>query len=109
MDQRRMKLHNEELHNLYFSPNNIRMIKSRKTKWAANVTCMTAEKKNVQRNLVGNPEGKISLGRSVCRWAVNIKIDLKETGGRGMDWIDLAQDRGYWRASVNTIVNLLVP
>jgi hypothetical protein len=55
-----MKLHNEELHNLYSSPSVIRMIKSRKTRWAGTAT-RVAEKMNAHRILVGNPEGKRSL------------------------------------------------
>jgi hypothetical protein len=50
----------------------------------------------------------IPLERSRCRWADNIKIDLREIGWDGMDWIDLAQDRDQWRALVNTIMNLRV-
>jgi hypothetical protein len=67
------------------------------------------EKKNAYRILVGNPEGKRPLGRPRCRWEDNIKMDLKEIGWGGMDWIDLAQDRDQWRALVNTVMNLLVP
>jgi hypothetical protein len=48
------------------------------------------EKLNVYRTLVGNPEGKISLGRTRCKWEDNIKMDLSDVGGSGMDWIDLA-------------------
>jgi hypothetical protein len=58
---------------------------------------------------VGKAEEKRLLGRSICRLADNIKMNLKEIGWSGMDWIDLAQDRDHWRAFVNTIVNLLVP
>jgi hypothetical protein len=69
------KLHNEERHNLYFLPNIIRMIKSRKMKWAGHVAWM--EKRNAYRILVGKPEGKTPLGRPRRRWMDNIKIDLK--------------------------------
>jgi hypothetical protein len=65
------------------------------------------EKRNASRILVGKPEGKRPLGRPRCRWADNIKMDLREMGG--MDWIDLAQDRDQWRALVNTEMNLRVP
>jgi hypothetical protein len=58
---------------------------------------------------VGKPEGKRPLGRPRCRWVDNIKIDLRETGWDGMDWIDLAQDRDQWRALVNMVMNLRVP
>jgi hypothetical protein len=55
---------------------------------------------------MGRPEGKRPLGRTRCRWVNYIKMDLREDG---MDWIDLAQDRGQWRALVNTVMNLWVP
>jgi hypothetical protein len=58
---------------------------------------------------VGKPEGKRPLGRPRCRWEDNIKMDLRETGWGGMDWIDLAEDRGQWRALVNIAMNLWVP
>jgi hypothetical protein len=58
---------------------------------------------------VGKPEQNKSLGKPTCRWVDNIKIDLRETGWVGMDWIDLAQDRDQWRALVNTAMNLRVP
>jgi hypothetical protein len=58
---------------------------------------------------VGKPEGKRPLGRPIRRWVNNIKMDVRERGGRGMDCIDLAQDRDRWRALLNTIVNLRVP
>jgi hypothetical protein len=67
------------------------------------------EKRSAHRILVGKPEEKRLLGRPIRRWADNIKMDLKEIGWGGMNWINLAQDRGHWRASVNTIVNILVP
>jgi hypothetical protein len=59
--------------------------------------------------LVGKPDGEISLGRSRRRLVDNIKMDLKEIGWGGMDWIDLLQDKEKWRAHVNTIMNLQVP
>jgi hypothetical protein len=58
---------------------------------------------------VGKPEGKRPLGRPRCRWEDNIKIDLQEVGCGGMEWIDLAQDSGTWRALVNAVMNLRVP
>ena len=66
------------------------------------------EDRGVQRVLVGKPEGKRPLGRPRCRWEDNIKMDLQEVGGGGMDWIDLAQDRDRWRALVNAVMNLWV-
>jgi hypothetical protein len=67
------------------------------------------EKRNAYRILVGKPEGKRPLGRPRRRWEDNIRIDLREIGWGGMDWIDLAQDRDQWRALVNTVMNLRVP
>jgi hypothetical protein len=57
---------------------------------------------------VGKPEGKRSLGRPRCRWEDNIRMDLREIGSGGMDWIDLDQNRDQWRALVNTVINLRV-
>jgi hypothetical protein len=102
------KLHNEELHSLYSSPSIIIMMKSRRMRWAGHVARMGA-KRNVYRILVGKPEGKRPLGRPRRRWADNIKMDLREIGWDGMDWIELAQDKDPWRALVNTVMNLRVP
>jgi hypothetical protein len=102
------KLHNEELHNLHSSPSIIRIIKSRRMRWAGHVARM-GEKRNVYRLLVGKPEGKRPLGRPRHRWMKNIKIDLLERGLNVVDWIGLAQDRYRWRAFVNSVMNLRVP
>jgi hypothetical protein len=102
------KLHNEELHNLYSLPGIIRIIKSRRMRWAGHVARM-GEKRNVYRLLVGKPEGKRPLGRLRHRWIDNIKTDLLETGLSVVDWIGLAQDRYRWRALVNAVMNLWVP
>jgi hypothetical protein len=67
------------------------------------------EKRNAYRILVGNPEGKRPLGRPRRRWLDNIKMNLREIGWDGMDWIDLTQDRDLWRALVNAVMNLRVP
>jgi hypothetical protein len=67
------------------------------------------EKRNAYRILVGKPEGKRPLGRPRRRWVDNIKMDLREIGWDGMDWIDLAHDRDQWRALVNTVMNFRVP
>jgi hypothetical protein len=99
------KLHNEELHNLYSSPNRIRMIKSRRMRWAGHM----GEPRNAYRILVGKPEGKRQLGRLRRRYVDNIKIDLREIGWDGADWNDLPQDRDQWRALLNTVMNLRVP
>jgi hypothetical protein len=87
------KLHNEELHRLYSSPSIIRMIKSRRMRWAGHVARI-GEKINAYRILVGKPEGKRPSRRQRHRWVDNIKMDLREIGWDGMDWIDLAQDWG---------------
>jgi hypothetical protein len=102
------KLHNEELHNLYSSPGIIRTIKSRRMRWAGHVARM-GEKRNAYRILVGKPEERRPLGRPRCRWVDNIKMDLREIGWDGVDWVVLAQDRDQWRALVNTVMNLRVP
>jgi hypothetical protein len=52
---------------------------------------------------------RIFVGRPRCRWVDNIKMDLREIGLDGMDWIKLAQDRDQWRALVNTVMNVRVP
>jgi hypothetical protein len=93
---------------LYFSPNIIRMIKSRRLRWVGHVARM-GERKNAYRILVGKPEGKRPLGRPRQMWVDNIKMDLRDIGWDGMGWIELAQDRDQWRALVNTVVKLRVP
>jgi hypothetical protein len=102
------KLHNQELHNFYGSPCIIRIMKSKKIRWMWHVARM-GENRNAYRILVGKPEGKGPLGEPRRRWENNIRMDLREIGWGGMDWIDLAQDRDQWRALVNTIMNSRVP
>jgi hypothetical protein len=102
------KLHDEELRDLYCSPSIIRMIKSRRMRWAGHVARMW-EKRNAYRLLVGKPEGKRPLERPRCRWVDNIKMDLGEIGWGGVDWIGMAQDGDQWRALVNAIMDLWVP
>ena len=77
-------------------------------RWAGHVARM-AEKRGVYRVVVGKPEGKIPLGRPRLRWENNIKMDLREVGCGGMDWIELAQDRDSWREFVTAVMNLRVP
>jgi hypothetical protein len=77
------KVHNEELHNLYSSPDINRMIKSRRVRWAGHVARIG--EKNAYRILVGKPEGKRPLGRPRRRWVDNIKIYLREIGWGGME------------------------
>jgi hypothetical protein len=81
---------------LYSSPSIIRIARN-------------GEKRNAYRILVGKPEGKSPLERPRRRWLDNIKMDLREIGWDGIDWIDLAQDRNQWRALVNTVMNLRDP
>jgi hypothetical protein len=83
------KLHNGELHNLYSSPDIIRQIKSRRTRWAGHVARM-GEGRNLYRVLVGKPEGKRPLGRPRRRWEDGLKMDLREIGWEGVEWIHLA-------------------
>jgi hypothetical protein len=85
------KMHNDERHSLYSSPNIVRVIKSRRMRWVGHVACM-GEGRGVYRVLVGRPEGKRPLGRPRRMWEDNIKMDLRETGIDGANWIQLAQD-----------------
>jgi hypothetical protein len=78
------KLHNEGLHDLYSSPNIMRVIKSRIMRWAGHVVWM-AERRGMYRFLVGKLEGKRPLGRPRHRWKNNIKMDLQELECWGMD------------------------
>jgi hypothetical protein len=84
------------------------MIKSRRIRWAGHVARM-GEKRNAYRILVGNPEGKRPLGRPGRRWVDNIKMDLREIGCDGMNWIGLTLNRDRWMALVNTAMNPRVP
>jgi len=77
-------------------------------RWAGHVERM-GKRRGVFRLLVGKHEGKRPLGRPRRRWEDNIKMDLQEVGCEGMDWSELVQDRGRWRALVNAAMNLRVP
>ena len=103
-----MTLHNEELNDLYSSPNIVRVIKSRRMKWAGHVARM-GEERGVYMILVGKPEGRRPLGRPRRRWVDNIRTDLQEVKCGYMDWIGLAQDRYRWRTLVSAVMNLRVP
>ena len=67
------------------------------------------EERGVHRVLVGKPDGKKLLGRPRLRWEDNIKMDLQGVGGRCGDWMELVQDRDWWRAFVSKVMNLRVP
>jgi hypothetical protein len=101
------KLHNEELHNLYSSPDIIRQVKSRQMRWAGHVARM-GEKRKGYKVLVGKPEGRRPLGRPRQRWEDGIGMDLRKRM-EGVEWIHLAHNRDRWWALVNTVMNLLVP
>jgi hypothetical protein len=101
------RLHNEELYGLCSSPNIIRVIKSRRMRWAMHLARM-GEGRGSYRILVGRPERRRPLGRPRRRWEDNIKMDVQEVGWGSMDWIDKAQDRDRWRAVVNAVMNLRV-
>ena len=102
------RLHNEELNDLYSSPNIVRVIKSRRMRWAGHVARMV-EERGAYRVLVGRREGKRPLGRPRRRWVDNISMDLHEVGCGYVDWIGLAQDMDRWRMFVSAVMNLRVP
>ena len=89
------RLHNEELNDLYSSPNIVRVIKSRRMRWAG--------------HMVRKPEGRRPLGKPRHRLVDNIRMDLQEVGCGYMDWIGLAQDTDRWRMLVSVVTNLRVP
>jgi hypothetical protein len=92
------------------SPDIIRQIKSRSIRWVGHVELM-AEGRNVYRVLMGKPEGKRPLESPRRRWEDGLKMDMREIGWGGVEWIHLAQDRDLWRSVVNVVLNpwLLVP
>ena len=101
-------MHNEELNDLYSSPNIVLVIKSRRMRWAGRVASM-GEERGVYRVLVGKPEGRRPLGRPRRRWEDTIRMGLQEVGCECMDWIALAQDRDRCRKLVRAVMNLRVP
>jgi hypothetical protein len=103
-----IRLHNKELYALYSSLNIIRVIKSRRLRWAGHLARME-ERRGAYRALVGKPEGRRPLERPRRRWKDNIKMDLREVRYGSADWVNLAQDRDRWRVFVYTVKNLRVP
>jgi hypothetical protein len=101
------KLHNDEIHSLYSSPNIVRVIKARMMRWARHMARM-GEGRGVYRVLVGRPESKIPLGKPRRRREDNIKMDLREIVIDVAKWIQVVQDRVRWRACVKTVMNLRI-
>jgi len=102
------RLHNEELNDLYCSPNIVWVINWRRMRWAGHVARMSDER-GVYRVLVGKPEGRRPLRRPRRRWVDYIRMDLQEVECGYMEWIGLAQDRDRWRTLVSAVMNLGVP
>jgi hypothetical protein len=101
------KLHNEELHNLYYSPDTIRMINSSQMGWSGHVA-HTGIKSDCYKVFLGKPDGNSPLGAHKWRWEDNIEMDLRKIGLCGMDWIHLAQDKDQWCAPANMVRNLQI-
>ena len=101
-------MHNEELNDLYSSPSIVRVIKSRRMRWAGHVARM-GEERGVYTVLLGKPEGRRPVGRPRRRWVDNITMDLQEVGCGYMDSIGLVQDRDRWRTLVSAVMNLRFP
>ena len=102
------KLHNEELNDLYSSPNIVRVLKSRRMRWAGHVARME-EGRGVHKVLVGKPEVKRPLGRPRRRWEDNIKTDFEEVGRGCGNWMELTEDKDSWWALVSKVMNFRVP
>jgi hypothetical protein len=101
------KLHNDELHNLHSSPNIVRVIKSRKMRWAGHVA-PRGRGEVFTGFWLGDRKLKSPLGVRMHRWEDNIKLDLREIGIDGANWIELTQERVNWWAFLNTVMNLQI-
>jgi hypothetical protein len=101
------KRHNEELHDLHFSPSVIKIMKSRKMRWAGHVARMGA-KEAIYMLLVRKPERKSTLGRPSLRWMRNNKMGLVDIGWNSLDSIGMAKDRYRWKALVYAVMNFRV-
>jgi len=101
------KVHNEEINDLYSSPNIVWVIKWRRIRWVGHVARM-GRREAYTGFWWGKPEGKRPLGRPRHRWEDNFKMDLQEVGRGGMVWIELAQENDRWWAFVNVVMNLWV-
>ena len=93
---------------MYCSPRIVRVIKSRRLRWAGHVARME-EGRDTFKMLTGKPTGKRPLGRPRRRWEDNIRMNLEEIGINAGNWVGSAKDRDYWRALVNAALNLRVP
>jgi hypothetical protein len=102
------KLQKTKLNDLYASVNIVRVIKSRRIRWAEHVARM-GERRGLFRILLGKHERKKLLWRPRRSWEDNVKMDLQELGCGGMDWIELAQDWNRRRTLVNAVMNLRFP
>jgi len=103
------RLHNEELNDLYSSPNIVRVMKLRRMRWAGHVARMGEDGGGCIGSCWGNQREGDPLGRPRCRWMDNIRINLQEVGCGCMNSIGLAQDRDRWRTLVSVVMNLWVP
>ena len=101
------RLNNEVLNDFYSSPNVVRVVKSRRMRWAGHVARM-GEERGVYRVWWGNRR-ETPLGRPRCRWVDIIRMDLQEVECGYMDWIGLAQYRDRWWKLVSAVMNLRVP